>query len=102
MRKCIPNVLAQQEEYMNNRPSHPYVHSLQTRYARARKKAKGVILDEFTQTTGCNRDYAIRLLRGDYTYATKPIRRPRAITQPKMPLPLNTFQICSIGCVPNC
>ncbi len=63
---------------MNNRPSRPYVRSLQARYARARKKAKGVILDEFTQTTGCNRDYAIRLLRGDYTYTTKPIKHPRA------------------------
>ncbi len=63
---------------MNHRPSLPYVRSLQARYARARKKAKGVILDEFTQTTGCNRDYAIRLLHSDYTYATKPIRHPRA------------------------
>ena len=63
---------------MNNRPSRPYLRSLQTRYARARKKAKGIILDEFTQTTGCNRDYAIRLLRGDYTYTPKPLKHPRA------------------------
>jgi len=63
---------------MNNRPSRPYLRSLQTRYVCACKKAKGVILDEFTQTTGCNRDYAIRLLRGDYTYTPKPIRHPRA------------------------
>jgi hypothetical protein len=63
---------------MNNRPSRPYLRSLQTRYVCARKKAKGVMLNEFTQTTGCNRDYAIRLLRGDYTYTTKPIRHLRA------------------------
>ncbi len=63
---------------MDNRPSRAYLRSLQARYRRARKKAKGVILDEFTQTTGCNRDYAIRLLRGDYTYTTQPIRHPRA------------------------
>jgi hypothetical protein len=63
---------------MDNRPSRAYLRSLQSRYHRARKKAKGVILGEFTQTTGCNRDYAIRLLRGDYTYTAKPIRHPRA------------------------
>ena len=63
---------------MNHRPSLTYLRSLQTRYARARKKAKGVILDEFTQTTGCNRDYAIRLLRDQYQYATRPIRHLRA------------------------
>jgi hypothetical protein len=63
---------------MDSRPSRAYLRSLQTRYRRAGKKAKGVILDEFTQTTGCNRDYAIRLLRGDFTYTAKPIRHPRA------------------------
>jgi hypothetical protein len=63
---------------MDNRPSRAYLRSLQARYRRARKKAKGVMLDEFTQTTGYHRDYAIRLLRGDVTYAAKPIRHPRA------------------------
>lgn len=63
---------------MDNRPSRVYLRSLQSRYTRARKKGKGVILEEFTQTAGCNRDYAIRLLRGDYTYTTKQIRHPRA------------------------
>ena len=63
---------------MDNRPSRAYLRSLQTRYRGARKKAKGVMLNEFTQTTGYNRDYAIRLLRGDVTYATKPMRHPRA------------------------
>jgi hypothetical protein len=63
---------------MDNRPSRAYLRSLQARYHRAHKKAKGVILNEFTQTTGCHRDYAIRLLRGDYTYAAKPVRHPRA------------------------
>lgn len=63
---------------MDSRPSRAYLRSLQTRYRRAGKKAKGVILDEFTQTTGCNRDYAIRLLRGDFIYTAKPIQHPRA------------------------
>ena len=63
---------------MDNRPSRVYLRSLQARYVRARKKDKGVILNEFTQTAGCNRDYAMRLLRGDYTYTTKRIHHPRA------------------------
>jgi hypothetical protein len=63
---------------MDIRPSRRFLHSLQTRYLQARKKAKGVILDEFTQTTRYHRDYAQRLLRGRYQYATPPIRHLRA------------------------
>jgi hypothetical protein len=63
---------------MDIRPSPAYLRSLQTRYRRAHKKAKGVILNEFTQTTGCSRDYAMHLLRGDYPYTTGPIRHLRA------------------------
>ena len=33
------------------------------RYKKAKKKDKGIILDEFTATTGYNRSYATRLLR---------------------------------------
>lgn len=87
---------------MDHRPSPAYLRSLQARYRRASKKAKGVILDEFTQTSGCDRDYAIRLLRGDYTYTTKPIRHPRATTRPKMRRRWNICPSCWIGCVPNC
>lgn len=36
------------------------------RYRRAPKKAKGLILREFCATTGYNRIYAARVLRGDY------------------------------------
>lgn len=63
---------------MNHRPSRDYLQALQKRYAKAGRKEKGIILNEFTQTTGYHRDYAIRLLRGDYTYTTHPIRHPRA------------------------
>ncbi len=63
---------------MRNRPSRAYLRSLQARYFKARKKEKGVILDEFTKTTGSNRDYASRLLHGRYEYATHPIRHSRA------------------------
>ncbi len=63
---------------MEHRPSRDYLAALQARYRKASKKEKGIILDEFTQTTGCHRDYAIRLLSGDYEYTTQPIRHPRA------------------------
>ncbi len=63
---------------MHNRPSRAYLRSLQARYRKAQKKEKGVILDEFTKTTGANRDYARRLLQSRYEYATRPIRHPRS------------------------
>ncbi len=63
---------------MDDQPSRAYLRSLQTRYARASKLEKGVILDEFTRTTGCHRNYAMRLLAVDYQYAARPIRHPRA------------------------
>jgi hypothetical protein len=63
---------------MEVRPSRRFLHSLQTRYLQAQKKAKGVILDEFTQTTAYHRTYARRLLRGRYQYAAAPIRHRRA------------------------
>lgn len=63
---------------MDNRPAPAFLRSLQSRYARSGKKDKSVMLNEFTQTTHCARDHAIRLLCGDYTYATQPIRHPRA------------------------
>lgn len=63
---------------MRNRPSRAYLRSLQARYLKARKKQKSVMLDEFTQTTGANRDYASRLLQGRYEYVKRPIRHPRA------------------------
>ncbi len=62
---------------MHNRPSRVYLRSLQARYLKARKKEKGVILDEFTKTTGSNRDYGSRLLQGRYEYITRPIQHPR-------------------------
>lgn len=63
---------------MKHRPSRDDLQALQKRYAKAGRQEKGIILDEFTQTTGYHRDYAIRLLRGDYTDTTHPIRHPRA------------------------
>lgn len=51
------------------RSKRDYLEAISSRYARAGKKAKTVILDEFCATCGYNRKYAIRLLR-------KPLRKP--------------------------
>ncbi len=63
---------------MDDQPSRAYLRSLQTRYARASKLEKGIILDEFTRTTGAHRNYAMRLLAGAYQYVARPLRHPRA------------------------
>jgi hypothetical protein len=52
------------------------------RYKRASKKAKGKILDEFTEITGYNRSYAARVLREGAT-TVKPARRARGKSPPK-------------------
>lgn len=57
-----------------------YLSSLKKRYAKAGKKEKMLILDEYTKTTGHERKYAIKLLRGWYTHTTSPIKRPRGRT----------------------
>lgn len=54
-----------------------YLRQLQARYVRASKKEKGVILDEFTKTTGYHRKHAIGVLRGSRRRVRGPIRRPR-------------------------
>jgi hypothetical protein len=54
-----------------------YLVQLQTRYKKARKPEKITILDEFVKTTEYDRQYGGKLLRGNYQYAAKPIKRPR-------------------------
>jgi hypothetical protein len=54
-----------------------YLTQLQTRYTKVRKPEKVTILDEFVKTTGYDRQYGGKLLRGNYRYTTKPIKRPR-------------------------
>jgi hypothetical protein len=44
------------------RSKRDYLETIRTRYQRASKKAKTLILDEFCATCGYNRKYAIRLL----------------------------------------
>jgi len=40
-----------------------YIEAVRSRYLRAGKKEKGLILDEFTQVTGYHRKAAVRLMR---------------------------------------
>jgi len=54
-----------------------YLASLKKRYIHAKRKEKIVILDEFTKTTGYERKYAIKLLKGVYIHVTSPIKRAR-------------------------
>lgn len=60
--------------------SKQYLEQLKKRYKQAGKKEKKVILDEFTKTTGHERKYAIKLLRGWYRYKQGKIHRPRRKT----------------------
>ena len=50
------------------------------RYRRARKKAKGCLLDEFVALTGYNRCYAARALRHEVRGGDRPV--PRLIIAP--------------------
>lgn len=49
------------------------------RYRKAQKKEKGSILKEFCATTGYNRIYAARVLRGDYTPTKEKIVNKREV-----------------------
>jgi hypothetical protein len=51
--------------------------ALRKRYARASKKGRSAILNEFVQTTGYHRKYAIALLTRSQPQRHGPIRRPR-------------------------
>jgi hypothetical protein len=62
---------------MNQPQDSKYLASLKKRYAKAGKKERGKILDEYVQTTGYHRKHAIAILSGDYQRARRPIRRPR-------------------------
>ena len=54
-----------------------YLAALRKRYARACKKERGQMLDEYVLTTGCHRKHAIAVLRGKRSRTTGAIRRPR-------------------------
>lgn len=54
-----------------------YLKQLQSRYRRATKKERTVILNEYVKTTGRNRNYASGILSGRRQTGQRPIRRPR-------------------------
>lgn len=56
-----------------------YLEQLKGRYYGSKKKEKKIILDEFVKTTGHDRKYAIKLLRGWYKYKQNSIHRPHRI-----------------------
>jgi hypothetical protein len=62
------------------KPPDQFLARLQERYAQAKKKDRGRMLDEFVATTGYHRKHAIALLRGKRHHRdhSKPIKRPRA------------------------
>lgn len=60
-----------------SRSDAKYLVSLKARYAKASKKERGKILDEYVATIGCHRKYAIGVLSGQRQRVAGPIRRPR-------------------------
>ena len=62
---------------MVTKPGKRYIKQLCFRYAKAGKKEKRNILDDFIETTSYHRKSAIRILRKKYRYTVKPIKRPR-------------------------
>lgn len=65
---------------MVTKPNKGYLSELKKRYKRVNKPQKTVILDEFTQTSGYDRKYAIKLLKGIYKPSQKKtIHRPHRI-----------------------
>ncbi len=54
------------------RSRRDYLEAIRSRYNRASKEAKSRILDEFCETCGYNRKYAIRLLRKQVTVNSRP------------------------------
>jgi len=58
-------------------PDDKYLAALKKRYAKATKKERGKILDEYVKTTGCHRKHAVAVLSGKRQRVKRPIRRPR-------------------------
>ncbi len=58
-------------------PDEKYLNSLRKRYAKATKKQRAQILDEFVATTQYHRKHASAVLTGKRKRAPRPIRRPR-------------------------
>lgn len=64
---------------MVTKVSRGYLSELRKRYRRVRKPEKIIILDEFTKTTGYERQHAGKLLRGSYVHLRRKIYRPHKV-----------------------
>lgn len=62
------------------KPNEKYLSVLKKRYARATKKERSLILDEFVKTSGYHRKHAAAILGERYVRKARPIRRVRAAT----------------------
>jgi hypothetical protein len=62
------------------KPSEKYLVALKKRYAKATKKERSLMLDEFVKTTGYHRKHATAILSERYVRKARPIRRVRAAT----------------------
>jgi len=65
------------KEVPMRQPDEKYLNALRKRYAKASKKERAKILDEFVATTQYHRKHAIAVLTGKRKRAKRPIRRPR-------------------------
>lgn len=61
-----------------SKPGERYLRSLQKRYAKAAKKERGQMLDEFVKTTGYHRKHAAEVLSGRFRRKARPWTRRRA------------------------
>jgi hypothetical protein len=59
------------------KPSEKYLVALKKRYARATKKERSLMLDEFVKTTGYHRKHAAAMLSERFVRKARPIRRVR-------------------------
>jgi hypothetical protein len=78
MRRFLMIYLAENRSDIMSQAEGKYLESLRKRYAQARKKERGQILDEYVQTTGYHRKYAILVLSRKRVRKTQPAKRPRA------------------------
>ena len=81
---------------MSRTQGDKYLNSLKKRYAKASKKERGQILDEYVQTTGCHRKYAAVVL-DELAIITRPgadSRRPETASIARAPEPYR--KLCAI------
>lgn len=61
---------------MGKQERRAYLEAIRTRYPRANKTGKSVILNEFCAVCGYHRKYALRLLSTQHTRSRKVVSKP--------------------------